>query len=241
MGDWGETLKGEVEETESSRGSGVNMSQSRRDGNYSALLWMPYLHVSHSFTLDYIISVSINCPVVIVVRHCRLVRSVVCRWQTGRVDSDGAKLQDPERGICIQPVREQCLRGQLRDSCSSSECQLLWSYSSRLNFWFSDCVFAMVSSPVAAQFLRQIWSRSVSHGFLTQRGGIPICDYAIFIKPSTTQYSTYLTSNRPLYPPFSSSGPQESREATSYQCLQEGCRRRREIGAITNSTIHHRV
>ena len=38
MGEWGETLKGEVEEKESSRGSGVNMSQSRRDGNYSALL-----------------------------------------------------------------------------------------------------------------------------------------------------------------------------------------------------------
>ena len=36
----GETLEGEVGETESSRGSGVYMSQSRRDGNYSALSWM---------------------------------------------------------------------------------------------------------------------------------------------------------------------------------------------------------
>ena len=62
----GVTLKGEVEETESSRGSGVQMSQSRRDGNYSALSWMMYLHVSFSFTLDYITLVSINCRVVIV-------------------------------------------------------------------------------------------------------------------------------------------------------------------------------
>ena len=38
----GETLEGEVEETESSRGSGVYMSQSGWDGNHSALSWMRY-------------------------------------------------------------------------------------------------------------------------------------------------------------------------------------------------------
>ena len=47
VGEWGR-LEGEVEERESSRGSGVYMSQSRRDGNYSALSCMS---VSHSFTL----------------------------------------------------------------------------------------------------------------------------------------------------------------------------------------------
>lgn len=82
---------------------------------------VPYLRVSHSFTLDYIISISIICQVVIVVRHCRPARSVERRWQTGEVDNDGAKLQDPERGICVQLVREHCRRGQLCDSYSSSE------------------------------------------------------------------------------------------------------------------------
>ena len=162
---------------------------------------------SHSFTLDYIIPFSIDCRVVIVVRHRRLARRVKCRWRTGRLASDGAKLQDPERGICIQPVREQCLRGQLRDSCSSSKCQWLLSCSSRLKFWFSDRVPAMVSSSVAAQFLRQIWPSSVFYRFLTQRGSISICDYAILITPSSTQCSTYIASNRPLFPPSSSSGP----------------------------------
>lgn len=38
----GETLEGEVEETESSRASGVCMNQSRGGGNYSALSWLMY-------------------------------------------------------------------------------------------------------------------------------------------------------------------------------------------------------
>ena len=105
------------------------MSQSRRDRNYSALSWDDVeVEVHHTcasrtaFTLNYIISASIICRVVTGVRHCRPARGVERRWQTGRVDSDGAKLQDPERAICVQPVREQCLRGQLCDSYSSSEC-----------------------------------------------------------------------------------------------------------------------
>lgn len=39
-GEVGETLESEVAETESSRGSGVYVSQSRLDGNYSALSCM---------------------------------------------------------------------------------------------------------------------------------------------------------------------------------------------------------
>ena len=121
VGEWGDTLKGEVEETESSRGSGVTYEPITAG-------WELFRSVMDdipctSRTASLWITSYRSLPIVGSSRHCRLARSVECRWQTGRVDSDGAKLQDPERGVCIQPVREQYLRGQLRDSCSSSECQ----------------------------------------------------------------------------------------------------------------------
>lgn len=67
--------------------------------------------------------------------------------------SNGAELQGTQGGLCVQPFRGQRLGNQHCNSYSSSECPSFMPLSLKLMQAVLGRVPALVSSPIATEFL----------------------------------------------------------------------------------------